>query len=48
MDRFHHGDERMRKGLERLVDTLPGLDGDFDFRGMLCQSGDAQGACRPL
>ena len=39
-DRVHHGDDRKRKELKRLVDILPGLDCGFDFRSLLCHGSD--------
>ncbi len=43
MDRFHYSGKSECKGLKRLVDALPGMDGGFDFRGLLRQSGGAKG-----
>ena len=48
MDRFHYSGKSECKGLKRLVDALPGMDGGFDFRGLLRQSGGAKGACGAL
>ena len=48
MDRFHDSGKSERKGLKRLVDALPGMDGGFDFRGLLRQSSGAEGACNAL